>query len=123
VFKVLFFLKRKDGITHDQFREHFENVHVKIADKYFTHLMTRYERKYINNVSTGMHAGRAPSGFAFDCISEWTLPSEKTLEEIWGMFAVPAIGKEFYDDEENFLHREATMVIKCQDADIRGGDR
>src|SRR4051794_32707745 len=39
MFKAIFFLKRKPGISHEQFREHYENSHVKLADKYLGHLM------------------------------------------------------------------------------------
>src|SRR3982074_2903866 len=44
--KVIFFLKRKAGLTPQQFRTHYENSHVKLAQKYIGHLVVAYKRNY-----------------------------------------------------------------------------
>jgi hypothetical protein len=116
--KLFIFLKRKEGITREQFKNHFDNVHAKIADKYFTFKMVEYTRNYISSVSTGTRAGREPMDFPFDCISEWTLPDQKTMDEIFGLLTSDEIGQEFYRDEENFLDRSRSMMIRCDDGDI-----
>ncbi|HKR88361.1 MAG TPA: EthD domain-containing protein [Phenylobacterium sp.] len=116
--RLFFFLKRKDGITHEQFRQHFENIHVKIADKYFTNKMLKYNRYYISDVTGSPRTGLGAREFDFDCISEWTLPDEETFREISAILTGGESGQEFYRDEENFLNREATMVIKCREGDL-----
>jgi hypothetical protein len=116
--KVFFLLKRKSTITHEQFRDHFENVHVKLANGYFTKIMVRYERNYPSEVTIGVQTKRPDTSFEYDCISEWCLPDEAALQKIWDCFAVPEIGKEFHDDEENFLDREATLMVRCDEGNV-----
>jgi hypothetical protein len=118
MFKAIFFLKRKAGITHAQFRRHYENSHVKLADKYLGHLMTGYVRNYRTAVRGSRSLGRQTAQWDYDVITEWTLPNEEALEEIYRLFADPVIGKAFYDDEEHFLDRDATLVIHCKEEDV-----
>ena len=118
MFKAIFFLKRKPGITHEQFRQHYESSHVKLADKYLGHLMTGYVRNYRTTVRGSRSLGRQAAQWDYDCITEWALPGEAELEEIYRLFADPVIGKAFYDDEEHFLDRDATLVIHCKEGDV-----
>jgi hypothetical protein len=38
MFKVMWLLKRKKGITFEQFRDHYENSHSILGKKYLGHL-------------------------------------------------------------------------------------
>lgn len=107
--KVLFFLKRKAGLTPIAFRDHMENIHVKLAEKHFVHMMTAYARCYLDADAVR----ETPLGQGYDCISEWTLPDEEALERILAIVSDPATGEEFRLDEERFLDRAATFMIKC----------
>lgn len=115
--KVLFFLKRLEGLTHEQFRDHMENVHVKIAEKYFVHLMSSYSRYYLDD-SQG-----SPLGPHFDCVSEWTLPDEATFQKILGMFADPVIGPEFQEDEKKFLDLPACVQLPLPTKGMEGANK
>jgi hypothetical protein len=44
--KLIFLLKRKPGITPEQFRAHYENSHSRHAQKYIGHLLIGYHRNY-----------------------------------------------------------------------------
>jgi hypothetical protein len=108
--KAIFLLKRKAGITHAQFREHYENSHAKLGQKYFGHLMTGYVRNYIAAVRL------SPPGWDYDCVTEWVLRDEAALDEFQRIMEDPAIFKTFHDDEEHFLDRSAwVMTISRQD--------
>ena len=128
MFKVMWLLKRKEGITHEQFRDHYESSHAKMAQKYFGDLMIEYKRNYKTEVWGG-GVPTEPGGGTFvqsewqyDCIAEWVTPSEEDFEHINRIFADPVIGKEFHDDEENFLDRDSVMLIKCDLRDTGTGD-
>ena len=118
MFKVIFLLKRKPGITAEQFREHYERSHVKMAQKYLGHLLIGYVRNYVGEARAARSQGQRPLEFDYDCLTEWTLASEEALEEVYRIFAIPEIGKEFYDDEANFLDRDAVVSIRCRDGDV-----
>ncbi len=118
MFKVIFLLKRKAGVTHEAFRRHYENSHSRLAQKHLGHLMTRYVRNYPTQVLGGRTAVRGPIEWEYDVVTEWEVPDEDALNQIYLLFKDPVIGKEFYDDEEPFLDREAVVMIKCQADDV-----
>jgi hypothetical protein len=120
MYKIVWLLKRKPGITHEQFRDHYENSHSVLAKKHFGHLLTAYRRNY-NAESWGGgvtgpdgSAGFGPREWAFDCIAEWEMRAEADFIEIMRLVALPDIAPIFYADEEPFLDRDATMLIKCE---------
>ncbi|MDE8650994.1 EthD domain-containing protein [Novosphingobium album (ex Liu et al. 2023)] len=45
--RVFVLLKRKPGMTFEAFREHYENGHALLGEKYFGHLFVSYRRNYI----------------------------------------------------------------------------
>ena len=116
--KVIFLLKRKDGITHEQFRDHYEKSHSRLGQKYLGHLMLSYIRNYVGEARGARNQGTKPVAFNYDCVTEWIMPNEEALQEVYRIFADPAIGKEFYDDEERFLDRDAVISIRCKDTDV-----
>jgi hypothetical protein len=44
--KVAWLLRRKPGITHEPFRDHYESSHAMLGQGYFGHLITSYTRNY-----------------------------------------------------------------------------
>lgn len=122
MFKVMWLLKRKPGITHEQFRTHYERSHVVMAHKYIGHLLVEYKRNYKTEtwgggVPTEQGGGFGPVDWPYDCVTEWVMPDEAAFNEINRIFADPVIGKKFHDDEEHFLDREAVLLIKCDVVD------
>lgn len=127
MFKVLWFLKRKPGISHAQFRDHYENSHALLAQKYLGHLLIGYRRNYPTEVWGGGAiedggAGFGPREWGHDCVAEWTLESEAAFDEAMALFQDPAIGPIFYADEEHFLDRDAILLLKCDSRDTGVGD-
>jgi hypothetical protein len=122
MFKVIWLLKRKQGVSHQQFRERYER-HARLGHKYASHLMIGVRRNY----KTETWSGASGNGFEpvswddYDCITEWFMPHEGAFNEICRLLADPAIGKEFYDDEEDFLDRKSLLMIKCDTLGTGGG--
>ena len=127
MFKVMWLLRRKPGISHEQFKEHYERSHVVMAQKYIGHLLIEYKRNYKTEtwgggVPTDTGGGFGPIDWAYDCITEWVMKDESALDKINAIFAHPVIGKEFHDDEANFLDRDSVILIKCQVIDTGPGE-
>lgn len=128
MYTVLWFLKRKPGITHEQFRDHYESSHAVLAQNYFGHLLRHYKRNYKTEtwgggvVSGGAGGGFGPKPWDYDCVTEWIMTDEAAFDEIMAMVGDPVIGKIFHDDEEHFLDREAMMLIKCDPRDTGPGN-
>jgi hypothetical protein len=120
--KVIFFLKRKAALTPQQFRAHYENSHVKLAQKHIGHLLVGYRRNYPqfaslnpSNVLAGSQPGTHDIGY--DCITELWIRDKAALAEIGRIFSDPAINPILAADEANFLQREATVMIVSEEVD------
>ena len=118
MYKVMFLLKRKQHLTHEQFREHFEHSHAPMAQKYCGHLFSEYRRNYMNVVWCGgdsrqERSGYGPREWEWDLLSEWTLPSEASFHEIIRIMESPGIKPLFEEDEDRFIDRTATVMIPC----------
>lgn len=120
MFKVIWLLKRKQGITFEQFREHYETSHAILGQKYLGHLLVDYRRNYDLAQETGAPPQERTSGF--DCISEWVLRDEAAFDECMRLLRDPAIGKQFLDDEEHFLDKGSVTLVRCDCRDTGPGD-
>jgi hypothetical protein len=116
--KAIFFLKRKAGLSHEQFRTHYENSHARLGQKYFGHLLISYTRNYVGQVRRSRSHGLAEAEWDYDCITEWTLPSQEALEEVYRILADPDIGQVFHEDEDRFLDRDALYSVTCREDDV-----
>jgi hypothetical protein len=116
--KVLWMLKRKPGTTPAEFREHYERSHAAIARKYVGHLLLSYTRNYQTEAWGGTATdpdGFRQRSFDYDCITELVVADAADYEEMGRIFAAPAASAELYEDELEFLDREATVMLKCDE--------
>jgi hypothetical protein len=120
--KLIFFLKRKKGITPEQFREHYEKSHVRYAQKYIGHLLTGYTRNYPifatldpSNVPPGTQP--KPYDTGYDAIVEMRVKDGAALEEIGRIFNDPEIQPILKEDERKFLDDSSTVMIVSDEVD------
>jgi hypothetical protein len=119
MFKVAWLLRRKPGITFEQFRDHYETSHAVLGQTYFGHLIQSYTRNYNLRPDPRAEAAGPIDRFVaarqwdYDCITEWELRDEQALVEIFELLFDPKIGKIFHDDEEHFLDRDAVRLVRC----------
>jgi hypothetical protein len=120
--KLIFFLKRKPGVTPEQFRDHYERSHVRFAQKYIGHLLTGYVRNYPifaaldpSNVPAGTQP--APYDLGYDAITEMRVKNMAAIEEIGRIFNDPEIQPILKADEKKFLDDKATVMIVCDELD------
>ncbi len=112
--KLLYFVKRKPHMTHEQFRDHFEWSHAPMALKFFGHLFVEYRRNYVAQATFSEKSGRdqgTQPPWQWDLISEWILPNREALGEIYRLLYAPGIAKLFRADEERFIDLTSTVVV------------
>jgi hypothetical protein len=120
--KLIFLLKRKPGITPEQFRDHYESSHVRLAQKYIGHLLTGYVRNY--PVFAALDPSNVPPGaqpvahdIGYDAITEMRVKDMAAIEEIGRIFNDPQIQPILKADERKFLDDKATVMIMCDEVD------
>ena len=97
--KTISFMKRKPGLSREDFIRHYEEHHAPLALK---HLPTF--RKYVRKYPVAMPGADEPE---FDCMTEfWFDDIEGALkvQEILGDYKTE-VGRIFLEDEERFLDR------------------
>lgn len=117
--KIIFLLKRKPDITHEQFRAHYEASHVMLAHKYIGHLLIKYVRNYptfalLNPSEVPEGTTPAPYDIGYDCITEMYVADQAAVEEMGRIFNDPAINPVLVEDELKFLQRDATVMIMSE---------
>jgi uncharacterized protein (TIGR02118 family) len=104
--KAIALIKRKPGLSREEFSRHYEEVHVPLALKYFP-TIKRYVRNYILTPS-------AVEGPEFDCISEYwydNIEEQQAAVNFWQSEA----GQVIRDDEESFMDQGKTVFFLVEE--------
>ena len=114
--KIIYFLKRKPGVTPEQFRAHYESSHVALAKEHIGHLLQDYVRNYptfalLNPSNIPPGTVPAPYDIGYDCITEMYVADQAALEEMTRIFNDPVVNPILVEDELQFLDREKTVMI------------
>lgn len=117
--KIIYFLKRKQGTTPEQFREHYESSHVVLAKKYVGHLIKDYIRNYptfalLNPSEIPEGTEPVPYDIGYDCITEMHVENEAAVAEMTRIFNDPEINPILVEDELRFLERDQTVMIMVE---------
>jgi len=103
--KVMMLVKRKEGISHEEFVRHYEEVHAPLS----LELLPRY-RKYVRNHIIGTIEGEEPD---FDCITEIWFDNPEAAQAVTKALGgsdvldgyTTEIGQIFCNDEAKFMDR------------------
>jgi uncharacterized protein (TIGR02118 family) len=100
--KVIMFVPRRKDLSVQQFRDHYENVHVPLA-----HAALRTLRAYVRNYPETTLSGSSPS---FDAITELWFDDEAAWKAAAAAGAAPE-GQALRADEENFMDRAGVVAV------------
>jgi len=102
--RVFVLLKRKPGMSLEAFREHYENSHAKLGEKYFGHLFASYRRNYIPEGTR--FEGSATNENAYDCLTELVFREAGGYAELKRIAGQPEVHAVLAEDEARFLDRK-----------------
>ncbi len=103
--RLFVLLKRKPGLTFEEFRAHYEGSHALLGEKFFGHLFKSYRRNYI---PTGMRlSDHANAENAYDCLTELVFLEPDGYQEMQRIAGDPEVRRTLILDEERFLDRAA----------------
>jgi hypothetical protein len=109
--KVVMMLKRKPGMTHEEFRHAYETGHSRLGLKLLGHLWLEYRRHYVNNANNFLGEAGIPnygSGHGecpCDAISEMVFPDMAAVEESNRIASLPENKRMLAEDEERMFDR------------------
>lgn len=109
VYKIILFLKRKPGMSVQEFRDYYENHHRVLAETYSTKAVKRYVRRYIEPVAGGTAEAKGDE-LGFDVISEVWIEDRAMFEQVGAFLAKNAPPPEVLEDELKLFDRDKSRV-------------
>lgn len=101
VYKILLFLKRRPGMSVEEFRQYYENNHVKLCEKYAVGAR-RYVRRFLDPVGG--------EELPFDVITEVWLEDRAVFEAVCELTAKNAPPPEVLEDEMRLFDRSKSRT-------------
>ena len=80
--KVVILIKRKDHLTHEQFRTYYENNHVPLVKSQIGDFLSHYTRTYLTN-PIPLTGTPGQTDFNFDVLTEIRQPNQASLEAMF----------------------------------------
>jgi uncharacterized protein (TIGR02118 family) len=118
--KILVFNKRKAGVSMEEYRHHYETVHVPLAHSLFPQVKA-YRRNYVDQDATARadtRAGVSGAPVEWDSMAEVFFDSWEDFEAFRDRSAEPEVRAQVLADEERFLNPSAIKrVIVVPDGD------
>jgi hypothetical protein len=108
VHKIILFLKRKPGMSVQDFRDYYESHHRLLAEKY-SKGVARYVRRYIEPVAGGT-AEALGDELGFDVITEVWIADRAMFEQVGAFLARNAPPPDVLEDELKLFDRAKSRV-------------
>lgn len=111
--KMLVMVKRKIGLTPEEFRHGYENYHSRLGVELFGHLWAEYRRNCIGGGHSFSQRGVAepdgPSEIGFDAITEVVFKYEDSLAR---MAVISAANRDrIVEDESRWFHQKRSWMV------------
>ncbi len=107
--KAIVFLKRKPGLSAQQFRQHYEEIHAPLAKRVFPFI-----RKYVRNYVTTMPFAPKDEEPELDCVTEqWFDDMEgfQTMTELY----VSETGRPLREDEKELFDMRKVVYLLVEE--------
>lgn len=105
--KTIAFLKRHPNMSPEEFRRYYEEVHVKIGEKYLGPYVSRYLRRYLQPLLPDPDA-IASSADDYDVVTEMWYPDQASFQLAVESLSAPEAAAEILADEEKLFDRART---------------
>jgi hypothetical protein len=110
--KILCFLKRKPGLSREEFINYYEQRHAKLVARLLP-FYSQYKRNYIDpsQVYATRHLdNKASAEPPFDVVTEMSFSSREMYDRMRDALADPKVGAAIAADEENAFDRSAIII-------------
>jgi hypothetical protein len=115
--KQILLLKRRPGMSMEDFKKYYENHHVKIVEKYMTPAK-RYVRRYVKPQKNPM-TGQVVE-LDFDVVTEIWWESKADMEAVGKKLAAANLYPVIHEDEKQLFasHDNRTFTVEECDSDL-----
>ena len=103
--KAIALLKRKPGLSPEQFRKHYEEVHAPLAKRVFPFI-----KKYVRNYVSTMPFSSGDKEPEFDCVTEEWFDNMEGFQAMIDIY-MKETGRAIREDEKEFLDRTKVVYL------------
>jgi hypothetical protein len=123
MYKILVFLKRRPGLSMEEFVDYYESSHSKLGEKYMRGNSTRYLRRYLYPIGHPVTGGVIEP--EFDCVTEMWFKDEEQWHTTAASFSKPGEAEVVVEDEQRFLDRSRMRMyaVAERESDVGHPDR
>lgn len=116
--KLVALLKRKSGMSMEDFIDYYENRHAKIGEKYVSKHAVRYIRRYLRPLPGA--ADTDPEEQYYDVVTETWFPDQRALEAAFRDLGAEEVRAEIARDEEKLfdLSRIHFYLVEEYESDL-----
>jgi hypothetical protein len=107
--KQVALLKRNPILTHQQFVDHYENVHRKIGEKYLKGRASRYIRRYLSPIVDPTYG--VAGDVEYDIIMELWFENEQVYRDTLAYITSTEVSAEIIADEEYLFDRSSNRFF------------
>jgi hypothetical protein len=103
--KLVTLIKRKPGLSMQEFIEHYESGHRLLGERYLKPHACRYVRRFLHPV--GIVEREAQADPAYDVLMEIWFADQAAYDAAMQDLAEPAVAQEIAEDEERLFDRDS----------------
>lgn len=123
-YTILLFLTRKPNLSPEEFKHHYENVHIPLAKRFCANKWPhKFTRQYLARITRKGFGGPAnpdrpplllrgdAQDIDYDCVSEMTFESEHAFQAFYKRVYEKDVAATLAADETTFLELGKTRVV------------
>jgi len=103
--KLVTLLRRRNGMTMDEFKDYYESVHARIGEKYLSPHASRYFRRYLHPVP-GPAASEQDPDRTYDVVMEIWFPDQEAFDAAFRDLRQAQAQAEIVADELKLFDRD-----------------
>jgi hypothetical protein len=122
-FKVIYLVKRKAGMSREEFMERYLE-HAPLVLKYLGQTLATYTLNFPYDADGGIGEFSAGGDYIpkktaseYDCITEMTWPNRVAFDEGAKIYAQPEVAKII--DESGFIEYKSVLTLYCSEAIVK----
>lgn len=114
--KMIIFIKKKNGMSREDFIHHYETSHSVIGKRLLGHLWAKYVRNYPVGLMEYQPEENSVDD-SYDAVTEIWFKDESCIEEMARIINIPENNKLILEDEEKFQERKLTRLLMVEEVD------
>lgn len=124
MFKVVALLKRRDGMSRQEFIDYYETSHAKIGEKYLAGNAVKYIRRFFSPLPHPLEhpLETVADDQDYDAIMEMWFEDQAQWEAAMAVFADPHVANLVIEDEAQLFQRDRIRMYRVEEyeTDVTG---